>query len=108
MRQFEENWRQVHACRSTDRRGARHAAPAPSLDAPKITLLAQCFALGDDYVRDHVRDFWKWVWANCRTGNTSQLAFLEDRIFCDGFEAYWAASRRCAVGVHNKRPARRA
>ena len=28
--------------------------------------------------------------------------------FRRGFEAYWAATRRCAVGVHNKRPARRA
>ena len=53
----------------------------------------------------HTGDFWKWVWANCRTGNTSQLAFLEDGVFRHGFEAYWAASRLCAVGVHHKRAA---
>ena len=91
--------------------------PQPPLDASTITLLAHCFALGDDYVRGRVRagrvevmhllyvtsshtgDFWEWVWANCRTGNTSQLAFLEDRIFRYGFEAYWAASRLCVIGV---------
>ena len=120
--QFEEDWKLVHALNA---RNQGHP-PAPPLDAEKITLLAHCFALGDAYVRGRVRagrveamrlqyvtsshtgDFWKWVWANCRTGNTSQLALLEDGIFRRGFEAYWAASRLCAVGVHNKRPARRA
>ena len=120
--QFEEDWKLVHALNA---RNQGHP-PAPPLDAEKITLLAHCFALGDDYVRGRVRAgrveamhlqyvtsshtgaFWKWVWANCRTGNTSQLALLEDGILRDAFEAYWAASRRCAVGVHNKRPARRA
>ena len=123
MCQFEADWAQVHE--RPDGMQANHV-PLPPLDAAKITLLAHCFALGDAYVRgcvragrveamrlqyvtsSHTGDFWKWVWANCRTGNTSQLALLEDGIFRRGFEAYWAASRRCAVGVHNKRPARRA
>ena len=104
----------------------RSHVPQPPLDAVKITLLAHCFALGDAYVRgcvragrveamrlqyvtsSHTGDFWKWVWANCRTGNTSQLALLEDGILRDAFEAYWAASRLCVVGVHHKRDARRA
>ena len=121
LRQFIEDWERVHE--RPDGMQSNHV-PQPPLDAVKITLLAHCFALGDAYVRgcvragrveamrlqyvtsSHTGDFWKWVWANCRTGNTSQLALLEDGIFRRGFEAYWAASRRCAVGVHNKRPAR--
>ena len=123
LRQFIEDWERVHE--RPDGMQSNHV-PQPPLDAVKITLLAHCFALGDAYVRgcvragrveamrlqyvtsSHTGDFWKWVWANCRTGNTSQLALLEDGILRDAFEAYWAASRLCVVGVRHKRDARRA
>ena len=40
------------------------------------------------------------VWANCRTGNTSQLCFLEDGIIEEAFGKYWLASR--GVGRRTK------
>ena len=52
MRRFEEEWALVHE--RPDGMQSNHV-PRPSLDAAKITLLAQTFALGDGYVRGRVR-----------------------------------------------------
>ena len=52
------------------------------------------------------------VWANCRTGNTSQLCFLKDGIIEKAFDLYYAVSRgvrrRTTIGDNCKEVAREA
>ena len=52
VRRFVGDWERVHERPDGMR---QQYVPRPPLDAPKITLLAQSFALGDGYVRGRVR-----------------------------------------------------
>ena len=94
------------------------APPKLQLNASRIAYIAQMFALGDVEVRacasairveakgvqllhsfDTGDDLAIWAWSFCRTGNTSQLSYLVDKIFRRGFSGYWEASRLRVDGV---------
>ena len=70
VRRFVGDWERVHE--RPDGMQSNHV-PRPSLDAAKITLLAHCFALGDDYVRGHVRT------GRCRSDAPSLRNFFSHR-----------------------------
>ena len=94
------------------------APPKLQLNASRIAYIAQMFALGDVEVRacasairveakgvqllhsfDTGDDLKRLHWHLCRTGNTSLLSFLVDKVFPRGFSGYWEASRMRVFGV---------
>ena len=105
----------MHAYNST---GGHRVQPTLKLGASEITYIAQGFAMGDEEVLacvgaarveakalqllhsfDAGDDLAIWAWSFCRTGNTSQLSYLVDKIFRRGFSGYWDASRMRVFGV---------
>ena len=114
MLKLKADWRRVHAVNARN----RGSPPALQLGAPEIAYIAHGFAMGDVEVRacvgaarveaktlkflhsfDTGDDLAIWAWSFCRTGNTSQLSYLVDKIFRRGFSGYWEASRLRVDGV---------
>ena len=114
MLKLKKDWRRVHAFNSVG-----HGSPPPlNLNASKIAYIAHMFVMGDVEVRacasairveakglqllhsfDTGDDLAIWAWSFCRTGNTSQLSYLVDKIFRRGYSGYWDASRMRVDGV---------
>ena len=113
MLKLKADWRRVHAVNQTN-----GPPPRLQLGASDFAYIAHGFAMGDVEVRacvgaarveakalqllhsfDTGDDLAIWAWSFCRTGNTSQLSYLVDKIFRRGFSGYWDASRLRVDGV---------
>ena len=113
MLKLKADWRRVHAVNQTN-----GPPPRLQLGASDFAYIAHGFAMGDVEVRacvgaarveakalqllhsfDTGDDLVIWAWSFCRTGNTSQLSYLVDKIFRRGFSGYWDASRLRVDGV---------
>ena len=114
MLKLKTDWQRVHALKAF----SRSDQPTLQLGASEIAYIAQGFAMGDVEVRacvgaarveaktlqflhsfDTGDDLAIWAWSFCRTGNTSQLSYLVDKIFRRGFSGSWEASRLRVDGV---------
>ena len=73
----------------------RKKVPKQPMTFKYLCLMCHCFVLGTPWIFKSLskRMLKKLVWANCRTGNTSQLCFLMAGIMPLAFGAYYWASR---------------